>query len=550
MTHNLKKTFAMLLLAIFGSAILYNCEPEPDSLGEQLFNKDAAKGEEISYPIIAYNINNNDSIRSDASRLITGLSATGAALTAGVLGSFTESQFGMQKASYVTQLRMPTDNFDFNGPDPKIDSVVLVVRPPANTIDDTYIISDSIKAPGAYDKNDFMVGTETVPVSIEKKTYPVRKYGKIAGASKSMTINVHEVTTFLDTNNESFQRSNVNVGTGELLGSAVFDGNVSTVTVTKKSDNSNLFTGNLGFRIKLSNTDFFKTHIIDKKGKPELQDASNFTRYFKGIKLSVQETDKYLFQFSPDDMELIMYYKYDKTENGAVTRQQTSLKFNLGSLNAHIGQYEYNRTGSSVSTALGLINKNDGDPKLYVQGMGGPSIGVKIPDATIATLKDLFAKDKIGIVGAKIRMYVDPLTFKNTHSVDGDRKFTLVPLIYKDNGTTIDYSKLSFSSDVASGLNMYIYSKKTDTTAEYYDFVVTKTLKDIVEGKLVNNVLAANDPLLINLGSFVRNGQGAAVGAKFTTRAIDMNRTIFVGSDALNANKIQLMVTYATKKIN
>ncbi|WP_106917275.1 DUF4270 family protein [Chryseobacterium aurantiacum] len=549
MTHNLKKTFAILSLAVFGSAILYNCEPDPDSLGEQLFNKDAAKGEETSYPIIAYNIDNNDSIRSDASRLITGLSGTGAALSTGVLGSFTEGQFGMQKASYITQLRMPTDNFDFNGDNAKIDSVVLVVRPPANTMDDTFYITDSIKAPGAYDKNDFMVGTETVPVSIEKKSYPVRKYGKIGGASKSMTINVHEVTTFLDTNNESFQRSNANVSTGELLGSGVFDGNISTVTVTKKSDNSNLFTGNLGFRIKLSNTDFFKTHIIDKKGKPELQDASNFTRYFKGIKLSVEEDDRYLFQFSPDDMELIMYYKYDKTENGALTRPQTTLKFSLGNLNAHIGHYVYNRTGSKVKDVLNAINKTDGDPKLYVQGMGGPSIGFQIPDGTINKLKELFAKDKIGIVGAKIRMYTDPLTWKNTHSVDGDRKFTLVPLVLKDG--KLDYSNLSFSPDVVAGLNMYIYGKKTDIKPEYYDFVVTKTLKNIVEMPATATAAEKeNRPMLVNLGTFVKNAQGAAAGAKFTTRAIDMNRAVFVGSDASNANKIQLMVTYGTKKTN
>ena len=63
----------MLLLAIFGSAFLYNCEPDPDSLGEQLFNGDAAQGNEIAYPVIAYNYDNNDSIRSDASRLISGL---------------------------------------------------------------------------------------------------------------------------------------------------------------------------------------------------------------------------------------------------------------------------------------------------------------------------------------------------------------------------------------------------------------------------------------------------------------------------------------------
>lgn len=545
MTHTLKKTFAVLFLAIFGSALLYNCEPDPDSLGEQLFNKDAAEGNETSYPVIAYNIDNHDSIRSDASKLISGLNAAGGAISVGVLGVFNEGQFGMQKASYITQLRMPVNDFDFNGPNAKVDSVVLVLRTPANTTDETYYISDSLKAPGAYDRTDFPVGNETVAVSIDKKTYPVRKYGGIGGSFKPMKMNVHEVTTFLDANTESFTRSNVNVNTGELLGSAKFDGNVSTVTVTKKSDNTNLFTGNLGFRIKLANTDFFQKNIIDKKGKPELQDASNFTRHFKGIRVSVEETNGYLFQFAPDDMELIMYYKYDKTENGTVTHPQTTLKFVLGSPNAHIGQYEYDRTGSALSTALATSNQEEGDPKLYVQGMGGPSIGVKIQNTTIETLKTLLAKDKIGIVGAKIRMYVDPQPQKWTNlpnPVTGDRRFTLVPEI-KDEKGNIDLTQ--FTSDALNGFNIYTYHKDP----EYYDFVITQTLKDIVEGKLINDKLAANNPLRINLGSFVRNAQGAAVGGKYTTRAFDMRRAVLTGTtkDA-NPNKIQLIVTYGTKK--
>lgn len=438
MTHTLKRTFAVLMLAIFGSAILYNCEPDPDSLGEQLFNKDAAQGNEKLYNLIAYNINNNDSIRSDASRLISVLNTQGGSTSIGVLGAFTEKQFGMQKASYITQMRMPVDNFDFNGPKAKVDSVVLVLRTPANTSDDTYYISDSIKAPGAYDVNDFPVGDEKVAVSIEKKTYPVRKYGKIGG---SMKINVNEITTFIDPSDKAFTRSNVNVGTGALLGSAVFDGKVSTVTVTKKSDNSNVFTGNLGFRMKLDK-DFFQTRIVDKKGQPELQDASNFIRYFKGLRISVDETDKYLFQFSANDMELIMYYKYDKTDtNGTVTRPQTTLKFNLGAGNAHIGQYEYNRIGSGVSDALAASSDQNGDRRLFVQGMGGPSIGVKIPDTTIDSLKTLYKNDKAGIVGAKIRMYVDKsLTWPNKHSVDGDRKFTILPVDGKGKEGELTFS--------------------------------------------------------------------------------------------------------------
>jgi len=534
----------MLLLAIFGSTILYNCEPDADSLGEQLFNNDAAQGNEISYDVVAYNYNNNDSIRSDAARLINGLNESGGALTVGVLGAFTESQFGMQRASYLTQLRMPVDNFDFNGANPKVDSVVLVVRPPANTISNTYYFEgDSLKT-NTYAKTDFPVDGVATEVSIEKKTYPVRKYGKIGGASKSMKINVHEITTFLDSNDDSFKRSNKTVSTGELLGSGVFDGNVSAISITKKSDNSVVFTGNLGYRLKLSNTDFFQTHILDKKGKPELQDASNFIRYFKGIRISVDETDKYLYQFSPNDLQLIMYYKYDKVDNGTTTRPQTNLVFNVGGLNAHIGQYEYNRAGTPAANAMSAINTTDGDAKLYVQGMGGPSAVVKIPDATIAALKDIYNKDKAGILSAKIRIYLDPASWKNTNSTE-DRRFTINPI----TGSPVDFSKLTYTSDLLAGLGLYSYNADKG----YYDLIVTKTVKDLVEGKTetVNGVEqpVTNKPLWINAGTFAANATGTLLGVRNTTRAFDMNRVILTGSlDKTNANRVQLKVTYATKK--
>ncbi|WP_313002485.1 DUF4270 family protein [Chryseobacterium gleum] len=547
MTHNLKRTFAILLMAFFGSTFLYNCEPDPDSLGEQLFNGDAVQGNEISYPVIAYNYDNKDSIKSDASRLISGLNESGAATYVGVLGAFTENQFGMQRASYVTQLRMPVDNYDFNGANPKVDSVVLVVRPPANTTANTYFFeSDSLKT-NTFDKSDFPVDGVATAVSIEKKTYPVRKYGKVA--SKTMKINVHEVTTFLDANNDALKRSNASISTGELLGSGVFDGKISSVSITKKSDNSVVFTGNLGFRMKLSNTDFFQTHILDKKGKPELQDAANFIRYFKGIKISVDETDKYLYQFSPNDLQLIMYYKYDKTDNGTTTRPQTTLNFNLGSANAHLGLYEYSRSGSPVASALAASNPNDGDARLFVQGMGGPSVIVKIKDETIAELKDVYNKNKAGIVSAKIRVYLDPDTWKNTGSTE-DRRFTL--LTNTLNNGAIDYSTsaLKFTSDLTSGLGLYYYKENPG----YYDFVVTKTIKDLVEGKTetVGNDTKpiVNKPLVITAGSFAANATGTLLGVRNTTRAFDMNRIILTGVDKTNTNpkRIQLLVTYGTKK--
>jgi hypothetical protein len=529
MTHTVKKTFAMLLLAIFGSVLLYNCEPEPDSLGEQLFTNETTEGTVTPYDLIAYNINNHDTIRSDASKLIN---LWGSTSSTAVLGAFNESKFGMQKASYLTQLRLSTDNPDF-GTNAVVDSVVLVIRPSAAQYDGTALGDITGKA-------SFLNGDNTIPTNESIKTYSVNKYGNIGttAAPTLFNINVNEVTTFLDANNPNFTRSNVSVSTGALLGSRVFNGNVTAMTILKTSDNSTAFTSNLGFRIPLDKT-FFQNKIIAKKGQPELQDASNFTRYFNGIRISVAENDGYLFQFSPNDMEMIMYYKSDVTTNGVVTRPQTTFTFNLKEANAHIGQYEYNRAGSSLSTALTTSSEQNGDPRLYTQAMGGPSIGVKIQDADISKLKTLYQNNKAAIVGAKIRIYTDATNWNNAYAKP--TKFTLLPVDSK--AATGELISSTFTQDMLLGFTPYkMYD--LDKNPAYYDFTVTKTVKDIVETG------AENKTLVINLGEFLALSSSTTTlaGYKYTSRSFAMDRAVFVGTDASSANRIQLLVTYGTKK--
>lgn len=538
MTHTVKRTFAMLFVAVLGSALLYNCEPEADSLGEQLFLGGAAEGNVTSYPLVAYNINNNDSIRSDAGRLYSIINTTGTSTGVAVIGAFSEGQFGMQKASFISQLRMSSDNFDF-GKNPKVDSVVLVMKPA--------FVADSVKASGAKDEN-VLIGTVSTPVSTEVKTYPVNynvKYGKTklgaGGTNTLLHVNVDEITTFLDGNDNNFKYSNATVGTGTALGSAVFDGNVKSYTVTKKSDNSALFTADAGFRIRLDN-DFFQAKILDKSGKPELQDAANFTRYFKGIKLSVTETDGYLLRFSPDDMEVVMYYTNEKNDNGTITRPQSTFKLLLkgGLGNARIGQYEYNRGTSEWSKAIPKINTTDGNEKLYVQGMGGPSIAVQIPDATIQDLKKLYKDNKAAIMSAKIRIYTDAAWYNKFRKAGNN--LTIVPA--KKNDVTSLLEPTNFLSDMIAGFPNWLVPGDLDKNPSYYDFTVTKAVKDIVE----TDEVKTNSPLLINMGQFVSTAAGPLAGYKFTSRAFEMERAVFVGTDKNNPNSIQLKVTYGIKK--
>ncbi|MEI7488799.1 MAG: DUF4270 family protein, partial [Chryseobacterium sp.] len=267
MTYNIKKAFAIISLAIFGSVLLYNCEPDPDSLGEQLFLDGAANGVEKPFDVIAYNIDNNDSIRSDASKL--GLAT---------LGAVKDDQFGKQKASYYTQLRLPAYNPDF-GTNPSVDSVVLVIKP--------LYASDSITTTT---NEDYVYPDGNVAAEKVVNTYPATKYGRTK--SPKLTIIANEVTDFLN-GPADIAYSNKDYAVGQELGRKEFTGTVNSVTITKDSDASSLFTSTTGFRIPLS-ASIFKSKIIDKKGQPELSDVSNFIRHFRGIKLSVNEDDAYL----------------------------------------------------------------------------------------------------------------------------------------------------------------------------------------------------------------------------------------------------------------
>jgi hypothetical protein len=523
MIHTIKKAVTIFSLVIFGSALLYNCEPDADTLGEQLFLDGAAQGKEESFNLTAFNIDNHDSIRSDASKL-----------TYGVLGAFDEGQFGMQKASYLTQLRLSTYDPDF-GTNAQVDSVVLVIKPryatdsvTTNTVDDNFTyITDA----------DGSVNAKKVV-----NTYPVLKFGK---AKRTFNIRVNEVDEFLKGASDS-AKSNYTYPATTLLGSKEFKGNVSSVAITKDDGGAALFTAATpGIRIPLDKT-FFQNKIIAKKDQPELQDASNFIRYFKGLKISVDESDGYLFQFSPNDMELIMYYKYDKTDNGTTTRPQTTYTFALGSANTHIGEYKYNRTNSAWSTAV-IGDQSNGAPKLFAQGMGGPSIGIKIPQPTIDDLKKRYVDNKAAIISAKVRLYIDKSSWDNIYTKP--TAFTLLQKSIKVNPQPNHMISLAFTKDLSTfanlaGFRFYNYNLTNDPP--YYDFVVTQSLKDLVEA-------GANDSdkyLKIDMGAFLSDQNNTLLGPSSTSRAYETQRAVFVGSnttDPKDKTRAQLLVIYGTK---
>lgn len=519
MIYNMKKAFTVLAMMILGGMLVYNCEPDPDSLGEQLFLDGAANGNEVPYDVVAYNIDNNDSIRSDASKL--GLAT---------LGAFKESQFGMQKAAYYTQVRLAAYDPDF-GTNVVVDSAVLVIKPTyasdtlTTTTDENYVYPDG-----------------SVPAKKVINRYPAVKYGKAKFNEGKLTVKVQEVTEFLNGYSDiaySNKAYTVNESTDDVLGSKEFNGFVNAIAITKDSDGSSIFTSEAGFRIPLK-ANFFQTKIIAKKGQAELKDVSSFIRYFRGLKISVEQNDGYLVQFAPSSVELIMYYKSDKVENGTTTRPQTKYAFSIGNGNAHVGNYTYDRVDSVVKAANASSNASSGDPKLFVQGMGGNSIGVKFSGPTIQKVNEYYQKNKAGIISAKIRVYTDPV-WDNKRN-----KPSLMTFVQKDKDGGKETTAFTKDLLLLSATPNFAYMKAydLDKNPSYYEFTVTQSLKEIIEkGEKFDDKY-----FKIDAGNFLQSSTGTSLaGAQLTSRAFSTDRVVFVGTDPSNDKRIQLRVTYGTK---
>ncbi|QBO57182.1 DUF4270 family protein [Chryseobacterium salivictor] len=529
MIRNIQELFKITATLVIGSLILVNCEPDADQLGSQFF-QDGAKGKEVSYPIIAYNSNNHDSIRTDAARL---QSAT--------LGAFSESQFGMQKSAYVSQVRLSGANPDF-GTNAKLDSAVLVIKPQYAADSVTTVTNDKYIYPEG-----------AVPSKKVVSTYPVIKYGNTKiGGKTLLNFKVYEVTDFLGSNTDVVYSNKV-VNTGAQIGAKTFDGNVHLVKVTKTSDDTVLFERSAALRIPLDSA-FFANKIINKASSPELADAASFIRYFKGIKVSVDENDGYLLNFDPTTTELNLYYKNDKVTNGVTTREQSVYMMNMGGSNAFFNQIAFNRTGTPSATALATTNQITGDAKLFAQGMGGPGIGLRVPAADVANIRTLFNNNKIGIISAKIRIYTDVSSWSNNYAKPNYfvvRQRNLAPK--PGEKEYLDNYLLDMSALAGTGIYNLVKAYDLQKNPAYYDIGITQTFKNIIEKQ------ERNYDLILNVGAYTTDAGGNLVGSlypslgaqNFNTRSYTPNRAVLVGTDLTNPGNdksARLILTYGQKQ--
>ena len=487
----MNKIKSILSVFLFGG-LMVSCNSDADDLGKNLFDGNSVTGNQVSYDLVAYNINNGDVVRADSY-----------ALQRATLGAFTEGQFGMQKSAYVTQVRLSKYAPDF-GTNPVVDSVVLEIKPQYDAT--TKVVTTT----------DVNHGGQAAKQTLTK--YEAVKYGNPVA---TMNIDVHEIATDLGVVGTE-RLSNSPVATsGVPLGTKVFSGNVYAVSINKTSDNTTLLTKEVGLRIQLDKN-YFQTKIANKSGATEQGNESNFINYFKGLKISVRENDGYLINFAPNEVTMTMYYRSGGKSN--------TFSFDLGSSNVHFSQISYNRS-STFNTVMANINSTNGDPLLYMQGMGGPGAGIKLNGAGISDLKRLYKERGAAILSAKIRLYTDTNTWNNSYTKP-------VGFLVRKQGET------DFITDLKTMLGNSNYSLvkaySTNSNPSYYDIDITKTIKDIVEKE------AEAKDLIVNIGEYLTSN-GNLVSENYNNNVSSPYRAVFVGTNAANNNRPKLMVTYVTK---
>ena len=520
MIKKFTKLLNIVASLLIGSLILWNCEPDADQLGSQFF-QNGATGNEDYFDVIAYNVFhgtpgvlNSDSIRTDATRL---QSAT--------LGAFREPQFGLQKSSYVSQVRLSAYSPDF-GTNPVLDSAVLVIKP--------LYASDSVRTTT---QEDYIYPDGALPAKKVVNTYPILKYGQTKLNGKTIfNIKVQEVTQFLFANTDAAY-SNKEVSTGSVIGGRAFNGDISSVKITRDSDNSELFNRDANLRIPLDST-FFQNKII-KASAADLADAASFIRYFRGVKLSVDENDGYLFNFDPNSVTINLYYKKNKAATTTGEREAATFALDLGAANAHFNQITFDRTNTPSAAIVQPQNMVDGEPTVFAQGMGGPGVGLKIRANDIAVLRDMFNNEKIGIVSAKLRLYTDVNAWNNNFKKPNYFVVKQQGLdTFLEDMTTLAYAP-NFS--LVKGFDL-------DKNPAHYDIAITQTLKNIIE----KNVEPKD--LIINVGTYTTDASGGLAGLvqpefaqTYNTRAYTPNRVVLVGTRPGDDRGAKLVVTYGKK---
>jgi len=371
-------------------------------------------------------------------------------LSKNLLGSYVDPVFGKTTAGFYTQLRLSANNPTFDVPNIVVDSVVL---------------------------------------QLVYEGY----YGNI----DAQTFNVYEVLDTLYTDSAYYSNSFADTGATDL---------VDPSSQTQTPDIYNYVSFPSGdsakpqLRLRLNNA--LGQNIINESGTGNLADNDVFTKFFKGLYVTVNNPSQFPGQgailslnTTDADSKLTIYYR--DTNLGDTLEFDLLINENC----ARFNNIKHDYSGTAVEAELN--DSTFGQQFFYLQAGAGLTSVVKIPNITNLSANGPVVVNKAELIIPVQYYTIDPLSPPLKAFIFGIDSLG-------ENYITDDYNFGNYTGDA------YDNSKKQ------YVFTLTRHITDLLKGDELNN------------GMRILAGSGS----------VSANRVIFSGQNSPNRDKPYLKITY------
>lgn len=552
---NYFKTLRLAFIAGLSSLALWSCEQDDNPVGAAILENTAAQTKTLAVALSATNIA-PDGVRADRSRIImsteNGNKNSGA--DNAVVGVYEEPIFGKTNANFYTQIRLSKLAPSF-GKNATVDSIVLSL-PSVSFKNDTLRKSDKIiETLYTTEKENPCKVIRTT--HLHEKNFVMRIDSVYGNKNAKINLQVHAVSEHMGSIREELY-SNESFTTGMLLG----EKNISDLAEIRQIQ-SVVKEGDDPEKVTIISTEEAPSYHIQLPGLKQIfQDKVINTNAFtgdqitfinnvlKGIKISTNSENGFLFTFKPGGAKLTMYYSFDNpkfTDNNSnnvddseescatpTIKKRSTAQYNFllgNSISPEVAQYnvflnQITNTGANLSS-----HSTD----LYLSGMGGNHVTIDLDKAQIESLKNNVKNKHWAITEASLFIYPNK-------ELQGNLPIPRYLHVYNNTQKSLIPDYLGKQTNTAQGLLFHTISQPFN--GDYYKLSITEFIKNIVEKEAPIEQLAL---LVGNYGFNTRELFYTPFAYDTSDNLYNPYRVVVFGANAESNKKLSLEIKYTVK---
>lgn len=454
------KNVGVSIALLFG---IIACEKDLEDIAIGLVDNEYFSVGDTIFEIISYNIN-IDSSRVDNNSSEIPLS---------LIGVSRDETFGLKKSSFISQVLLPLVGVDF-GENATIDTVIL---------DIPYFSTKSEEDQDAFDPitGDPIDDEDGNPLQVPDFSLD-SVYGN---TSQEFNITVNELGTYLNqldpddpTKRNAYYSDKEYELEDELYsGDFLTNRNDTVLYVIRRSldgdpntidqiDTIKSLNGAPSMKFNLDE-EYFKNNFIDNPNSSDFENNASFIRFFKGLSIAANGEDGALINVAGTNATMTIYYSNDvEDSDGETVRTAQTMRFGFGGVKT--GNYDNNYAGFPIEDDLLNPDKENGEPRLYVQGAAGTEVIIELfSPETLEMLRN----EEFLINEASIKIYID-------NDQEDELPNRLFLYNYDEDSTLED-----FRVDGISGIYGGILQYDDDGNPESYKFRITYYVSDVLDTK-------------------------------------------------------------------